>query len=380
MNKKMTSKEMVYAAFEGRKLEHFPVASPYTFLAIIDHWTELTGLPLWKYYEWLISEPEERKEIHKLFVEKLPFDILDFGYHSYSADERRNMEVVLKDGKAYYHYKKENKYEKLSENTHESGSAGGPVETRIVFDKADAREKVKVEKAESSIARGCNEYKEKAVRLFGDEKFIYSGAVVNTFYMCSHYVGMINLFSLLYDDSDLIEYLSERILEQNIETIRTMAAAGGDAIWIDDATSTKDMISTAMYEKYSLPYLRQQVKEIQRLGKKAVLIYFGGIADRVEQIVSTGADALLMETSMKGYVNDFEATARQINGRMCLFGNIDPVGVLEFGSDQLLYDTIAEQVRIGRQYGRYVTSTGSPITPKTSVSRMRRFIDIAHEL
>jgi hypothetical protein len=34
------------------------------------------------------------------------------------------------------------------------------------------------------------------------------------------------------------------------------------------------------------------VKEIHHLGHKAILIYFGGIADRLEQIASIGADAL----------------------------------------------------------------------------------------
>ena len=94
--------------------------------------------------------------------------------------------------------------------------------------------------------------------------------------------------------------------------IRRFAAAGGDAIYIDDATATSDMISPAMYERFSLPYMKAMVDEIHRLKHKAILIYFGGIMDRLELIAATGADGLLPEASMKGFVNDTAEIARQI--------------------------------------------------------------------
>jgi len=39
---------------------------------------------------------------------------------------------------------------------------------------------------------------------------------------------------------------------------------------------------------------------------------------------------------MKGYVNDIDAIARRIGDRVSLFANIDPVGVIEQGSDAAL--------------------------------------------
>lgn len=151
-------------------------------------------------------------------------------------------------------------------------------------------------------------------------------------------------------------------------------------IWIDDATATCDMISVKHYEEFSLPYLTQTVKEIQRLGKKAILVYFGGIADRVEQIVSTGADVLIMEASMKGFTNDYEEVASRIKGKMSLFGNLNPYDDIQITSDEELYERVRKQVDAGRKYGRYCTSTGSPLTPNTPVSRIRKFIDFAHQL
>ena len=43
---------------------------------------------------------------------------------------------------------------------------------------------------------------------------------------------------MLIEAPELIDYLSRKLLEDNIEIIRSLAASGGDAIYIDDATAT----------------------------------------------------------------------------------------------------------------------------------------------
>ena len=214
--------------------------------------------------------------------------------------------------------------------------------------------------------------------MYGDTHFILTGNVVNTFYSNVFHVGMTNLYAMLLEEPELIKYISELILEQNIEHIRAIAAVGGDAIYIDDATATSDMISPQMYEEFSLPYLIPQVKEIQKLGHKAILIYFGGIADRVDMIKSTGADVLMMECSMKGYINDYSDIAAKLGGSMCLAGNLNPYDDIEITTDEELEIKIREMVSKGLAYGRYFTSTGSPLTPNTSVKRMQKYIDLAH--
>ena len=185
---------------------------------------------------------------------------------------------------------------------------------------------------------------------------------------------------MLIEQPDLMEHLCRRILERNIETIRRFAAAGGDAIYLDDATATCDMISVDHYERFSLPHLREMVREVHRLGHRAILIYFGGVSDRLEQIASTGADALLVEASMKGYVNDIDAIAETLGGRMTLFGNMDPYGVLERASEEGLAAEIARQVAAGRKARGFLISPASPITPGTPLSRVRKYLELGREL
>jgi uroporphyrinogen decarboxylase len=247
-----------------------------------------------------------------------------------------------------------------------------------VFTRRDVDEQVRPWRAEDAIASGVNDYRSKAVEELGKEVFILTGGVVGTFWHCTWYVGLTNRFMLLRDEPGLIEYLSSRLLEHAIEQVRVLAAAGGDAIYIDDATATCEMISRKDYERFSMPYVREIVREIHAHGMKAIVIYFGGVADRVEQIASLGADGLIVETTMKNYVNDIGDVAARLDGKMCLFGNLDPVGVLWRGTDERLREEVERQAAVGRRYGRFLLSTGSPVTPGTPLARIRRFIDLAH--
>jgi len=187
-------------------------------------------------------------------------------------------------------------------------------------------------------------------------------------------------YALLVEQPDLIDYLCHKILEKNIETIRCWAASGGDAIYIDDAMTTCDMISVKHYERFSLPYMKEMVGEIHSLGQKAIIIYFGGIADRLDQIASIGADGLQMETSMKNYVNDIGETVRKIGCRMTMFGNVDPVNVLQKGSDEELEAEMKRQIVAGRRGRGFITCTGSPITPSTPLARVRSFLELGRTL
>jgi uroporphyrinogen-III decarboxylase len=122
--------------------------------------------------------------------------------------------------------------------------------------------------------------------------------------------------------------------------------------------------------------MKALVDEIHRLHHKAIVIYFGGVMDRLELIASTGADGLLPEASMKGFVNDTAEIARRIGDRMTLLSNTDPVGVLQNGSDLALEAEVRRQVEAGRTARGFILSTASPITPATSLARVQRFLEL----
>jgi hypothetical protein len=347
-------------------------------LSNVDHWEELTDLPVWKYYEWKYSaDMNWQREIYKTMYDQQHFDIVQPDTWT-DMISRENTEITFSDGTAYFHNKKDDRFYPVPIDTHLSGSGGGENESRYIFNESDARERIKIIKAERMISNGINCSLDELIRLYGDTRFVINGGVVNTFYSNSYHVGMTEMYVMLHEEPELIKYISELVLEQNIEIIRAYASAGGDAIYIDDATATSDMISRQMYEEFSLPYLIRQVNEIHRHNKKAVLIYFGGIKDRADLIASIGADILFMECSMKGYINDYADISSKLGG-MCLAGNLNPYDDLEITTDTELAERINAMISAGSLYGRYFTGTGSPITPKTPLRRIKTFIDLAHK-
>lgn len=372
----MTSKERVLAAIEGRPVDRFPVAAPYLQLLQEDHWCELTGRPAWTYYDWMLQEPAEHVKEYGLYLEQLPFDLLT-PQHAMPRERRLSLEVVEDGGAHYYHDRRTGERQLLNEDLHQMH--GGPNVRRTVFSKEDVDAQVRVTPAGEQLASGRYDYIREAARLYGRDHFVITG-VVNTFYQCTAYLGETNLFAMLHDDPALIEYLSERILARIVEDVRALAAAGSDAIWIDDALSTCELISLPFYERFCRPYVKALVDEIHAQGKKAVLVYFGGIADRVRPVAGIGADSLQFEASMKGYVNDLGEIAAQAGEGICLWGNLDPLADVQEASPEAMRQAMARQVAVGRRSGRFIISTGSPITPLTPLQRIRRYIETGWEL
>ena len=309
----MNNKQRVHAALAGQKVDRNPVTVPYNFLYYRDHFSELTGRPQHQVIEWLYSDPADYVQTLRQLVAQAPFEFIQpEDAHSHAV--RENAAFIERDGRHYLLHRDTGATELLDT------ISGFPVdyaanETQHVFTKEDVRDRIKVERAEDQIARGSVDYVKATVDEFGDEQFILSGGVIGPLYSSGAHVGQSNALAMLRTDPELMDYISARILEQNIERIRALAAVGGDGIYIDDATATSDMISVKHFERFSLPYMKAMVDEIHRLNHKAIIIYFGGVADRLDQIAAIGADGLSVETTMKGYVNDIDEIARAIGPR-----------------------------------------------------------------
>ncbi len=371
----MTNKQRVHAAFEGKPVDRCPITACYNQLYYADHFTELTGRPWWEVHRWLAMPADEHVELFRRMWEQVPFEIVQP-----TSGNTADADFVLREGIPYRHDKQTGAWKKL-----ECSDSGfifdyHANETRYVHTRDDIAQRLPIPDWREIVASGGNRYIETAVQMMGGDQFILSGGVIGTLYSCGNHVGQTNLFSMLVEEPGLVEALCERITACNFAEIRRLAAAGGDAIYIDDATATSDMISPAMYERFSLPYMKAMVNEIHRLKHKAILIYFGGVMDRLELIAATGADGLLYEASMKGFVNDTAEIARRIGDRITLYSNIDPVAILQNGSDAALETEIRRQVEAGRRARGFIISTASPITPGTPLGRVQRFLELGRQI
>ncbi len=374
----MNSKQRCRAALAGQPTDRPPVTVLYNMLYYEDHFSELTGLSPGELVRWLNSEPDEYFHLFKLMHDQAPFEMLQ-PHQAPSLLERQSSEFIIQDGRLVRQNRLTGAVEDLnSVSGHARDYAAN--ETQKIYSHRDISLVIDVPDPQRLVGEGYNAYLEKFIEALGDEYYIVSGGVVGTVYSCGWYLGQQNTLAMLLEQPALVDEVCQRITEQNLATIQQLALAGGDAIYIDDATATSDMISLRHYEQFSLPYITRMVSEIHRHGHQAILIYFGGVMDRLEAIASTGADGLLIETRMKGYTNDIAEAVRRVGNFITLFANIDPVGVLQNASDAELEVEIQRQFTTGKSGRGFVLSTASPITPGTPLSRVQKFLDLGKAL
>jgi len=375
----VTNKERVHAALEGRPVDRFPVTVLYGLYYHMDRFAELTDLPQWRVHEWVSSGPERHVELLRIMQERAPFETIMPVHGGASRSWRERHEFVERDGRPYRHDLATGEWFPihLDPSGHPFGQTAD--ETRHVVTREDVDRRVQPEDIDAVIADGRNDNVDAIVRAFPDD-FIISGGVVGTVFNCTYHVGLTNFLALLVEEPEFIDYLCEKTLAQEISRIRRFARAGGDAVFIDDSLASSDMISPTHYERHSVPYVRAMVDEIHRLGHKAFLAHWGGISDRLDQVASTGADGLLMECSMKGYVNDVATVIERIGDRMTVCANIDPVGILQDGTDEELEAEVRRQVAAGRRGRGFIITIASPITPRTPLRRVQRFLELGRRI
>jgi hypothetical protein len=238
----MNSKDKMNAVFNGVNLSHFPVVVPYPDLLHRDQWEKITKQPYWTYFEWLKMEPEEHCKEYERFMEMLPFDWITPCWAS-SREDRENMEIIeSEDGTCLV--KERGIIREIPKDLHHLTPP--PQEERLVYTREDIEEKVEVISAETLISLGHLDYIEEAVKSIGDKCFI-TAVISDTFAWCYEYVGISNLFTLLYEEPELIHYLSEKLLEKVTEEIRALGKVGVDGIFIEECLNTSEILSPPFF-------------------------------------------------------------------------------------------------------------------------------------
>lgn len=370
----MTSKERVFAALEGSNPGPTPVSSPYTGLFQLDHFGEYTGRPNWQWAQWLNAGPEGYLKVFREMHRQTPFDLVQ-PHGAPSQEDRKSVEFVERDGKPWRHDRRNDSWTSLETvSGHAMDFAAN--EERHVRTREDADRMMRPTPAREQAESGGLDYVRAVAREMGPHYFILSGGVIGTMFAVQPFTGESALLEMMVEDPGLLDYIARKALESGVEQVRALASCGGDGIFVDESLATSDAISPAQYERFCLPVTRGLVDEIHRQDHKAFVFYFGGIADRLDLIAATGADAIGVEASMKGYTNDLPDIAKRLGKRVAVLGNVDPLGTLEKGTDAELEAELARQAK-AREFARgYIASTGSPITPRTTLARVRRFIEL----
>ena len=378
----MTGREKFEAAFSADGTPEFPVAQCYHGIFLRDHWEQVTDHPWWALYE---PDPVKAAGPWIDLYDKTGEDWFRF---SWGTPHQQRDAVIESTPQGVFRVREATGVRQELRRPPIGGEqycVGGPAPAHDVTD-ADELDAVLdgMGFAPDRTAAMCDpedgrhELPRILLERFGAEKYALVH-VGSPYWPCHALWGFEGMMVGLVDFPELIERATRRLLEDAIGQVSAFSAAGADCVWIEECMT--DMVSPEQYARFCLPHLRELTDAIRGAGLRSTHYFCGNPHGKWDLLLDTGADALALEESKKGFEIDIAAVADRVAGRMTLFGNLDSIHLLEKGTDQELRHEVSRQLDAGRRNGsRFVMSVGSPVTPNTPLARVRRYCDVVREL
>ncbi|MCJ7796598.1 MAG: hypothetical protein MUQ56_07515, partial [Thermoleophilia bacterium] len=192
----------------------------------------------------------------------------------------------------------------------------------------------------------------------------------------SPYDGMETIFGFEGFMSALIEQpaLVHRILENRmpVPSARLLAERrlGIRLMFIEECMASADILSPRMYLEFAHRYDRQAIQLYEEMGFRTVLYFSGNLMPFLPYLAELPFTALAFEEDRKNYGIDL-ATVRKALPDKVLFGNIDAAW-LEKAKDEEVLDEVKRQIDVAGP-DKFIVSAGSPLTPETSLERVKLF-------
>jgi uroporphyrinogen-III decarboxylase len=367
----MTGRQKLLSVLRGEPCDEFPVVIPYLGIFMRDHWSQVTAVPWWAVRDGNLEA--------NLQAERDLYNALDIDWVTVGAGSSRSWRAkhrVRQEGDRFY----------LEDTaTGQKGELSAPRigGGKITFQcsvraKEDVDRLVPPIKAENLATDGEHDLPQALIREFGTERFVLGG-IGTPFWGVFGYFGFETLMTNLIEQPDLVEYLLEKVTAAAQERLKSQATIPVDGIWIEDCYSSADLISLEHFRRFAAPYVRRLIETCRELGLLSIYYFCGDISDRLEDIVEMQPDAVSFEESKKGFRIDLAEVDEVVNGRSCLLGNVDAIGVVQNGSREEMAREAERQFAIGRRHGRFALSLGSPVTPPTPTAKLQEFLAIARE-
>jgi hypothetical protein len=374
----MNGREKMLAAFAPEGTPEIPAVICYEDIFIRDHWAQLSSRPWWaRLVPDIATQSAWRREVEEVIGQD--WFLLPEGA---SYAERANVAIVTRGDAAYRLDRRTGAQQRLAP-PQVSGWSGRdvasvhPDQLPQTPDEVDAWI-IDPHTGDYGLTDGRADLAQHILGDWGATRFPL-GYVAGPLWTCYYMWGFEGMMLHLVDKPALVHYAVQRFAEYSIGQIRTAARLGALGLWIEDCMT--DMISPQHYRTFNLPYLRQMTDEIRAAGMRGIHYFCGNPAGKWNLLLDTGADALALEESKKGFAIDVADVVERVDGRMVVLGNLDSMRILERAGDDALRAEIARQIDAGRRNrSRFIMSLGSPVTPDTPASRVRRYCDLTHQL
>lgn len=210
---------------------------------------------------------------------------------------------------------------------------------------------------------------------FKDEIYIRGNCDQAPFSLATMLRGVENMMiDLCLEEEESIFALLDYCYEATSQFIKMMKEAGADMVSNGDSPAGPSMLSPDMYGRFALPYEKKVCKYAHELEIPYLLHICGNTDIIIDQMITCRADVLELD-----YKTNIHLAKEKMRGTTVFAGNIDPAGVLAFGTPQLVREKTSELLNIFKDNPRFILNAGCAIPSTTPSENLFAMIHTARE-
>ena len=207
---------------------------------------------------------------------------------------------------------------------------------------------------------------------YGEEKLV-TAMTVAPLTLAGLMLGVQNFMVQFYDDEDETIALLEFATEMIIKLCEYQISLGADAVCIADPVSSGDLISPAMFEEYSLPYIQKVTDALKKYDLPIIIHICGHTQKRLEPLKKAGISGFSLAAV------DLKEALETARGHYAIFGNMDPFSVIQSMTPEEIYKTCSELADIAGLEGGYVMMPGCDLPPAAPLENIQAMAKAAHD-
>ena len=206
---------------------------------------------------------------------------------------------------------------------------------------------------------------------FGD-KVLILGDCAAPYSAVALLYGIEEAMMLGMTDEKLLFETCEFFVEYQSRYIKAQIEAGAHGIWLGDCNAFSGMLSVEQYKKFAFPSCKKLVEKAHEYG---AIIHLHNSEISVPHLlaeVELGVDIINC-----GPAADIADVRKDLTGKCCFTGNLDPIEVLMRGTPEKVAAEAERIVKIGYSDGGYMFNTGEMNPRDIPEENMRAMVQTA---
>jgi len=175
-----------------------------------------------------------------------------------------------------------------------------------------------------------------------------------------------------YAEPDMVHTTLQKVTVFLIEYAKAFKGAGANGIVI--AEPAAGLLSPALNEAFSVPYVRQLVQAVQDEHFAVIYHNCGNTIPLLPAIETIGADGYHF-----GNAIDLEEVLKLFPAHLPVFGNVDPAGQFRNGTPESIREATLALLMRCSQYPNFLLSSGCDIPPASSWENIDSFFAAGKE-